>query len=84
MSVPEDNKKKKNPIPNPAQKTNYQIFLISALLLVVLGIALFGSSVDIQKIPKKKFFDMVLQHDVEKIVLVNDRIVECLNSLNKQ
>lgn len=82
MSVPEDNKKKKNPIPNPAQKTNYQIFLISALLLVVLGIALFGSSGDIQKIPKKKFFDMVLQHDVEKIVLVNDRIVEI--TINKE
>lgn len=82
MSVPEDNKKKKNPIPNPAQKTNYQIFLISALLLVVLGIALFGSSGDIQKIPKQKFFDMVLQHDVEKIVLVNDRIVEI--TINKE
>lgn len=77
MSVSEDNnKKKKNPINNPAQKTNYQIFLISALLLVVLGIALFSNSGDIQKITKKKFFDMVLQHDVEKIVLVNDRIVE--------
>jgi AFG3 family protein len=83
MSVPEDNnKKKRNPIPNPAQKTNYQIFLISALLLVVLGVALFGSAGDIQKIPNKKFFDMVLKHDVEKIVLVNDRIVEI--TLNKE
>jgi AFG3 family protein len=83
MSVPEDNnKKKRNPIPNPAQKTNYQIFLISALLLVVLGVALFGSAGDVQKIPNKKFFDMVLKHDVEKIVLVNDRIVEI--TLNKE
>ncbi|WP_018344159.1 ATP-dependent zinc metalloprotease FtsH [Cytophaga aurantiaca] len=82
MSMPEDNKKKKNPIPNPAQRTNYQIFLISALLLVVLGIALFSSSGDIQKIPKKKFFEMVLQHDVDKIVLVNDRMVEV--TLNKE
>lgn len=82
MSMPEDNnKKKKNPIPNPAQKTNYQIFLISALLLVVLGIALFSNSGDIHKIQKKKFFDMVLKHDIEKIVLVNDRIVEI--TLNK-
>nr|WP_051081624.1 ATP-dependent zinc metalloprotease FtsH [Cytophaga aurantiaca] len=80
--MPEDNKKKKNPIPNPAQRTNYQIFLISALLLVVLGIALFSSSGDIQKIPKKKFFEMVLQHDVDKIVLVNDRMVEV--TLNKE
>lgn len=70
------NKKRKNPLPNPAQKTNYQIFLISALLLLVLGIALFSGSGDVQKIPKAKFFDMVLQHDVEKIVLVNDRMVE--------
>jgi len=82
MSVPEDNKKKKNLIPNPAQKTNYQIFLISALLLVVLGIALFSNSGDIQKITSKKFFDMVLKHDVEKIVLVNDRIVEI--TINKE
>jgi AFG3 family protein len=83
MSIPEDkNKKRKSPIPNPAQKTNYQIFLISALLLLVLGIAVFSSSGEIQKVPKNKFFDMVLQHDVSKIVLVNDRMVEV--TLNKE
>ncbi|WP_299252833.1 ATP-dependent metallopeptidase FtsH/Yme1/Tma family protein, partial [uncultured Cytophaga sp.] len=83
MSMPEENnKKRKNPLPNPVQKTNYQIFLISALLLLVLGIALFSSSGDVQKIPKNKFFDMVLQHDVSKIVLVNDRMVEI--TINKE
>jgi AFG3 family protein len=83
MSMPEEkNKKRKSPIPNPAQKTNYQIFLISALLLLVLGIAVFSSSGEVQKVPKNKFFDMVLQHDVSKIVLVNDRMVEV--TLNKE
>jgi AFG3 family protein len=82
MSVPEDNKKKKNSMPNPSQKTNYQIFLISALLLIVLGIALFSGSGDVQKISNKTFFDMVLKHDVEKIVLANDRVVEV--TLNKE
>ena len=76
MSVPEDQKKKKSPIPNPTQKTNYQIFLISALLLVVVAIAYFSGSGGVHKITKQKFFDMVLKHDVEKIVLVNDRNVE--------
>jgi len=82
MSESDDKKKKKNMIPNPSQRTNYQIFLISALLLIVLGIAYFSGSGSVRTIPKKKFEDMVLKHDVSKIVLVNDRLVEV--SLNKE
>ncbi|MGN6645848.1 MAG: ATP-dependent zinc metalloprotease FtsH [Cytophaga sp.] len=82
MSVPEDQKKKKNPIPNPSQKTNYQIFLISILILVVAAIAFFSNNGGAHKVTKNKFYDMVLKHDVEKIMLVNDRIVEI--TLNKE
>ncbi|MBC7450903.1 MAG: AAA family ATPase, partial [Cytophagales bacterium] len=81
MSESEDKKKKKNIIPNP-QRANYQIFLICALLIVVLGIAYFSGSGSAHAIPKKKFYDMVLKHDVERIVLVNDRLVEV--TLNKE
>ncbi len=82
MSVPEDQKKKKSPIPNPSQKTNYQIFLISILILVVAAIAFFSNNGGAHKVTKNKFYDMVLKHDVEKIMLVNDRIVEI--TLNKE
>jgi AFG3 family protein len=81
MSVQDDNKKKKNN-PNPAQKTNYQIMLISALLLLVVAIAFFSGSGEAQQTTKNKFFEMVLKHDVEKIVLADDRIVEI--TLNKE
>ncbi len=81
MSV-QDNNKKKKINPNPAQKTNYQIMLISALLLLVVGIAFFSGSGDAQQTTKNKFFEMVLKHDVEKIVLADDRNVEI--TLNKE
>lgn len=77
MSELDPNKKRKSPLSNnPAPKSNIQILVISGLLLLVLGIAYFSGSDSAQTITMKSFEDMYLKHDVEKVVLVNNRLVE--------
>lgn len=80
-----ENKKKKNPLGdnNPFNsnkpgnpKNNYQMWVIISLLTVIFGILWFGKQNSATEISWKKFEDIYLRKDIEKIVVVNDRIVE--------
>lgn len=87
----EDNKDKKvdstpkkksslsgNPLkPKPGgERPSYQVWIIVSLLTVIFGIMWFGKQGSMQKIDKKQFAEMYLGHDVKKITVVNDKVVE--------
>ncbi len=74
MSENQDNKK--NMLPRPSQKNNYQIWLLIALILFIIGLTYFNRNVGAAEINQNKFERMLAIGDVKEIVIVNDRIVE--------
>ena len=78
----EKSSKKKNPLQvNPlgskpgGDRPSYQVWIIVSLLTVVFGIMWFSKGA-LKKIESKRFEEIYLSHDIEKILIVNDRIVE--------
>ncbi|MEQ9375582.1 MAG: ATP-dependent zinc metalloprotease FtsH [Imperialibacter sp.] len=61
---------RKNLIPKPPQRPNYQIWVILTLLAVVLGITYFNNSSSSVTISQKRFEQMLLSNDVKGVVLL--------------
>jgi AFG3 family protein len=73
----DNQKKKKNLIPKPSQKPNYQVWIIVALLLLVLGVTIFNKNQTPKEIKQSRFEKMMEGHDVAKVVLVmSENVVE--------
>ncbi|MFN6945501.1 MAG: AAA family ATPase, partial [Cytophagaceae bacterium] len=69
--------KKKNLIPKTPQKPNFQIWIIIILLLMVFGITIFNKSSSAVEVSPRRFEEMYLSHDVQRVVLVmNEKVVE--------
>ncbi|WP_200976261.1 ATP-dependent zinc metalloprotease FtsH [Echinicola sp. 20G] len=72
----EKNKNKKF-IPKPPQKPNFQLWLIVTAVIVLIGITWFNQRSAVIDITMKRFEDMVLSNDVEKVeVIYNQNYVE--------
>ncbi|MFN3403739.1 MAG: ATP-dependent zinc metalloprotease FtsH [Cytophagaceae bacterium] len=69
-------KPKKKLIPKPSPKPNYQIWVIIILLMLVFGIIYSSKNTTVQEISRKRFEEIYLAHDVQKVVVVNNRFVE--------
>jgi AFG3 family protein len=79
----DNNLKKKNPLsknplnPKPGgERPSYQIWVIVSLLTVIFGIMWFGRQGSVKPINKKDFEEIYLRHDIEKIMVVNGKVVE--------
>ncbi|MBC7390069.1 MAG: ATP-dependent zinc metalloprotease FtsH [Opitutaceae bacterium] len=77
-----DNKKSNTPnkkgklTPSLPPNGNYQMYLIGGLIAMVLVITYLNKSVSAIETNSIKFENMVLSHDVDKVIIVNDKIVE--------
>jgi len=72
----EKNKSKKF-IPKPPQKPNFQLWLIITAVIVLIGVTWFNQNNAVVEITTKRFEDMVLNSDVEKVVVIyNQNYVE--------
>ena len=72
----EQSNKKKNLLPKGQKKQNYQLWIILVLVAIVFGIY-FNSNTTAKTISQKKFEDMLLSNDIQKITLVqNQDVVE--------
>jgi len=75
-------KEEKKPIrkannPNNSNKPNYQLWIISAILLLIFGISYLGRQTSSQVITQPKFEDMMMRHDVKSVTIVpNEKTVE--------
>ena len=69
------NNKKKNFIPNQpnANKPNYQIWVVIVLSAVIIGIFFFNKNNTVQEISIKRFEQIMLDNDVEKVIFVKDQ-----------
>ena len=72
---------KKNGRPKPPQgpggKPNYQLWIISAILLLIFGISYLGRQNSSITISQPKFEDMLMRHDVKLVtVITNEKVVE--------
>ncbi|MGI9541794.1 MAG: ATP-dependent zinc metalloprotease FtsH [Cyclobacteriaceae bacterium] len=71
------NNNRKNIIPKPSPKNNYQIWIIAALIALIFGISYFTNSSATIAINKQKFEQMVRDDDVKSVVFVREKnIVE--------
>jgi AFG3 family protein len=68
-------KKKLSP-PSLPPNGNYQMWLIGGLIAMVLLITYLNKSVSAIEVNSIKFENMVMGHDVQQLVIVNDKIVE--------
>jgi AFG3 family protein len=58
-------------------KPNYQLWIISAILLLIFGISYLGRQNSSVTITQPKFEDMLMRHDVKSITIVpNEKMVE--------
>jgi len=64
-------------MPNTPPRPTMQMWVLAALVFLIFGIAYFNRSNATVQINQQQFEDMVLSHDVERlVVVVNKRIVE--------
>lgn len=69
--------KNKKFIPKPPQKPNFQLWLIITAVIVLIGVTWFNQNSAVIEITTKRFEDMMLGSDVEKVVVVyNQNYVE--------
>jgi AFG3 family protein len=64
--------KNTNFTPKPPQKPNFQLWLIVAAVLVLLGLTWIQQRGSVIDITQKRFEDMYLAGDVEKVVIVRN------------
>ena len=76
MSENQDNKK--NILPKPSQKNNYQIWLLIALILFIVGLTYFNRNNAAIEINQKRFEKMLADGDVREVLIVNERFVEVI------
>lgn len=69
------NNKKKKFIPNPpnANKPNYQIWVVIVLSAVIFGIFFFNKNNTVKDISFKRFEQIMLDNDVQRVILVKDQ-----------
>lgn len=68
----EKNKNKKF-IPKAPQKPNFQLWLIITAVIVLVGVTWFNQNNAVIEITNKRFEDMVLSNDVQKVVVVTNQ-----------
>lgn len=70
-------RQKKNIIGGQPNKPNYQLFVIIGIITLVFGYTFLSNNSSAIKISEKRFEQMVLSHDVQRVVLVkNQDLVE--------
>jgi cell division protease FtsH len=78
----ENQNRKKNFMPKPPPRPNYQVWIILSLVVLVASIFYFNNSGTIKKINESEFEEMVVEGHVEKVVIIrNQNFVEI--TLNK-
>jgi AFG3 family protein len=78
-SKPEEkrNPKNRNSPVAPNGKPNYQLWIISAILLLIFGISYMGRQNSSLVITQTKFEDMLMRHDVKTVTVIqNENLVE--------
>src|SRR5688500_7021927 len=71
------NKKKKINMPTTPPRPTMQMWVLAALVFLIFGIAYFNRSNATIQINQQQFDDMVLSHDVERLVVIKNKdIVE--------
>lgn len=78
----EPKKKPGLPVGNPKNNNNIQLFIVLAIVLGIFAMQLFSGNAGSSEINMKRFKEMYLKHDIEKIVIVNKEMVEVF--LNKE
>lgn len=69
--------KNKKFIPKPPQKPNFQLWLIITAVIVLIGVTWFNQNNAVIEITTKRFEDMMLSNDIEKVVVIyNQNYVE--------
>ncbi len=58
------------------RKPNFQGWIVALLIAAILGITFFNRSSATREIPQKRFEQMVKDHEVSEVVIVNDKIAE--------
>ncbi|MFT5618354.1 MAG: AFG3 family protein [Arenicella sp.] len=66
---------KKNPLKNNP-KNNYQIWLLVAMVLVIVGLMYFSRSNSMAEASEGRFKDMMSAGDVQKVMVINKQLVE--------
>lgn len=77
MSENQENSKK-NMLPKPSQKNNYQIWLLIALILFIVGLTYFNRNNAAIEINQKRFEKMLADGDVREVLIVNERFAEVI------
>jgi AFG3 family protein len=65
-----DNNKNKKFIPKPPQRPNFQLWLIITAVIVLIGVSWFSNRHAVVDITMKRFEEMVLAKDLEKVTVV--------------
>ena len=69
--------KNKKFIPKPPQKPNIQLLLIITAVIVLIVVTWFNQNSAVIEITNKRFEDMVLSNDIQKVVVIyNQNYVE--------
>ncbi|NVO31053.1 ATP-dependent zinc metalloprotease FtsH [Hymenobacter lapidiphilus] len=69
-------KKKKSPLPSPAPKPGMQLWVLSGLVLLILGMVYLSGGNRLVEIKQRDFEQMLTAGDVADVALVNDREVQ--------
>ena len=69
-------KKKKNGLPNPAPRPGMQLWVLTGLVVLILGMVYLSRSNPLVEIKQREFEQMLTAGDVADVALVNDRQVE--------
>jgi AFG3 family protein len=78
----EPKKKPGLPVGNPKNNNNIQLFIVLAIVLGIFAMQLFSGNSASSEINMKRFKELYLKHDIDKIVIVNKEMVEVF--LNKE
>jgi AFG3 family protein len=71
-----DNNANRNPLPRGSRKPNFQGWIVVLLISAILGIAFMSKTTSVRQTTPKMFERMVKNRDVEKVIIVNDKIAE--------
>jgi AFG3 family protein len=69
-------KKKKPMLPNPAPKPGMQLWVLTGLVVFILGMIYLNRSNSLTEIKQRDFEQMLVAGDVSDVALVNDRQVK--------